>query len=263
VSVFESEPTGTAGISPFAVVLRGYARDQVDHRIAQLVDELDQERQKTEEVTRALQRLQRDGSARQQLPPSFVNLGAEAGKVLEQAGSAAEKLLGEAAERAQQIVTSAETRADDVVDAAEERAAELEEATHAALKEAEAERDRLRDEAAGLVDQARARAEQEAKALVDKALDEARLAWKKSERSRLLLEAETDRLETLRQITAEQLKRMQAQIGLALVETAADDDDFDIEVDDEQLGIAGIADDAEPEPEPTEQAQVQPAASPR
>jgi hypothetical protein len=55
--------------------------------------------------------------------------------------------------------------------------------------------------------------------MLDKAQEEATLAWQKAARERVLLEAETERLTTLRQRMVEQLGQVYAPLGLTLVDT--------------------------------------------
>ncbi|HKE99640.1 MAG TPA: DivIVA domain-containing protein [Actinomycetes bacterium] len=237
MSAFEADRVGesTSGARNFQTAMRGYDRQQVDQVVGDLVEQLEQERQRSEETTRALYKLQRDSKTRAS-QPSFVNLGEEAAKVLEQAGTAAEKLLGEAAARAQAIVDAAEQKAEDRIGEAEEHAAELEAAARQTLEDSQAERAQLEADAADTAEQVRSQAEQEAKAVVAEALDEARLAWQKAERKRLLVETETERLAMLRQVTIEQLGRVRSQLGLALLETEAEFED-----DEEERGAVRVA----------------------
>jgi hypothetical protein len=254
MSVFEPHKAAESpsGKRPFQRLQRGYARHQVDAVVNELSEQLDQERQRADEVTRALQDLQRE-SRKQQRAPSFVDLGAEAAKVLEQAGTAAEDLLAEAELRAQAIAEAAEAKAEARIRAAERLAEEHEETARQTLAEARAERSRLETEAADAVEQARAQAEVEAKSLVTEAFNDARLSWQKTERERLLIEGENERIQALHHVTVEQLRRVRTHLGLALLEA---------EVDLEDEGEAGA--DAGPEageaPEPEQPEQVEPAA---
>ena len=63
------------------------------------------------------------------------------------------------------------------------------------------------------------RADRDATALLDKAQEEATLAWQKAARERVLLEGETERLTTMRQRMIEQLGQVYAPLGLTLVDT--------------------------------------------
>jgi hypothetical protein len=65
----------------------------------------------------------------------------------------------------------------------------------------------------------RAQADRDAAATLDKAQEEATLAWQKAARERALLEAEMERLTTLRQRMVEQLGQVYAPLGLTLVDT--------------------------------------------
>ena len=220
------EPPGAAELTPgtsrFPIVRRGYDRDRVDGVVRKLAEQLEQQRQKTEEAIQAFDQLERQVRVRQQVPPSFADLGAEAAKVLEHAGTVAETLIGEAADRAQRIVEAADARADEVVGAAREQAAQIEQAGEQKVAAAEAEGARLTADAAEAAERVRTAAEREAKAVLSAALDEAGLARRQAESERLLVEAQTDRLQTLREVTVEQLRRMQTQLGLALLETATE-----------------------------------------
>jgi len=222
VSAFEpAEAAHDPGGVRFPIVMRGYDRHRVDDVVQDLVEQLAQEHQRAEAAMHALHEYELEIAHRQQAPPSFADLGLEAGKVFEQAGAAAEKLVADAADRAQLIVAEAEAKADDLLRAAEERAAELEQAARETLADAEDERARLALEAAEAVEEARAQAEQETKDLVAQALEEAGFGRQKAESERQLVETETKRLRTLRQFTIDQLRQMQAQLGLALTEVAA------------------------------------------
>src|SRR4029450_3489046 len=75
------------------VVMRGYDRWQVDNRFAEFTIQLERERGRAEELEDKLgdARAQLD-ALRDQPPPSFMHLGAEAAKLLEQAGEAAHRV---------------------------------------------------------------------------------------------------------------------------------------------------------------------------
>lgn len=204
----------------FPVTWRGYERHRVDAAVGELINQLADQQGRLEQLERELQRLEMEARYREDVPPSFADLGAEAAKVFEQAGAAAEELLGDAVAQAEAIIQTAEAKADEVVRSAEERAAELEQAAREMLADAEFERSRLEADAAEVAEQARARAEEETKALIGLAMARAESAWEKATTERSVVEAEINRLRTVRRFLGEQLKQMQAELGLAV--TAAD-----------------------------------------
>src|SRR3712207_3920704 len=89
VSEFDPEATHELQQSDtprFPVVMRGYDRYQVDSRFAELMVQLERERQRAEEVEARLHAARAElEELRGQPPPSFVHLGAEAARLLEQA----------------------------------------------------------------------------------------------------------------------------------------------------------------------------------
>jgi cell division septum initiation protein DivIVA len=211
-----SEPD--AGAGHFPVVLRGYERQLVDARLGELAGQLEQERRQR---TAAEQRLhQLDGgnvlAVRDQPTASFLSLGARAAKVFEEAGAVAERLIGEAQEQARLIIDTAQAEAAERLKAAEEQASELEQAARQTLGEAEAEQGRIEAEAAEAAEALLADTERDAGAARAAAQEEIRRAWQKADRERLLVEAEAQRLQTLRQILNEQLGQVHTHLGLAL-----------------------------------------------
>ena len=209
-----------ASVAQFPVVLRGYDRELVDLRVAELVARLQQERQYRREVEQALRQLQLDVEAnRGQLPGWFASAGDEVNQVLEQAGAAAKQLLTEAGKRVQVTIETAHGQAAERIKTAEDQANQLEQAAEATLAHAQRERVRLEAEAIQAADQARAQADRDAKALLSKAQDEAELAWLKASRERMLLQAEAERLAALRQTMVDRLQRVYAPLGLTLVDT--------------------------------------------
>jgi cell division septum initiation protein DivIVA len=215
-----SEPDGGAG--HFPVVLRGYDRQLVDARLGELAGQLEQERRQRTDAEQKFHQL--DGgnalAVRDQPTASFVSLGARAAKVFEEAGAVAERLIGEAQEQARAIVDAAQAEAAARLQAAEEQARELEHAAHERLAEAEAEQAQIEAEAVEAAQALRADADRDAKAERAQARDEIRRVWQKADRDRLLVEAEAQRLRTLRQILAEQLGQVHTHLGLALRATS-------------------------------------------
>jgi hypothetical protein len=72
-------------ILQFPVVLRGYERHLVDTRLAELLDQFDQQRRRADEAEQALQHLRQDMKEGLQLPEWFASVGAEVRQVGEQA----------------------------------------------------------------------------------------------------------------------------------------------------------------------------------
>ena len=211
-----SEPEGGAG--HFPVVLRGYDRQLVDARLGELAGQLEQERRERADTEQRLHQFH-GGNAlavRDQPTASFLSLGAKAAKVFEEAGAVAEQLIGEAQEQARAIIDAAQAEAAERLEAAEEQASELEQAARQTLTEAEADQARIEAEAAEAAEALLADADRAAEAERAAAREEIRRAWHKADRERLLVEAETQRLQTLRQILTEQLAQVQTHLGLAL-----------------------------------------------
>jgi cell division septum initiation protein DivIVA len=215
-----SEPDGGAG--QFPVVLRGYDRQLVDAQLGELARQLEQERRQRADAEQRLHQLD-EGNAlavRDQPTASFVSLGARAAKVFEEAGAVAERLIGEAQEQAGAIVDAARAEAAARLEAAAEQAGELEEAAQGRLAEAEAAQARIQAEAAAAAKGLLAEAERDAEAERAAAREEIQRAWHKADGERLLMEAETHRLQTLRQILADQLGQVQTHLSLALRATS-------------------------------------------
>jgi cell division septum initiation protein DivIVA len=211
-----SEPDGGAG--HFPVVLRGYDRQLVDAQLGELANQLEQERRQRDQAEQRLQQLDAGNAlaVRDQPTASFLSLGARAAKVFEEAGAVAERLIGEAQEQAGAIIDAAQAEAAARLEAAAEQARELEQAAQTRLAEAEAEQARIEAEAAEAAEGLLAHAERDAETERAAAREEIQRAWRKADNERLLVEAETQRLQTLRQILAEQLSQVQTHLSLAL-----------------------------------------------
>jgi cell division septum initiation protein DivIVA len=136
-----------------------------------------------------------------------------------EATAAAERLIAEAETRAQEAMDTSAAQAAARLTAAEEQASNLEQSAQETLAQAQAERARIQAEATAAAEELRAQADRDAAATLDKAQEEATLAWQKAARERVLLEAETERLTTLRQRMVEQLGQVYAPLGLTLVDT--------------------------------------------
>jgi cell division septum initiation protein DivIVA len=200
------------------VVLRGYDRQLVDTRLGELAGQLAQERRQRADAEHRLHQLDSDNAlaVRDQPTASFLSLGARAAKVFEEAGAVAERLIGEAQEQAGAIIDAAQAEAAARLEAAAEEARELEQAAQARLAEAEAEQARIQAQAAEAAEALLADAERDSEAERAGAREEIQRAWRKADNERLLVEAETQRLQTLRQILAEQLAQVQTHLSLAL-----------------------------------------------
>lgn len=215
-----SEPD--TGADQFPVVLRGYDRQLVDTRLGELAGQLEQERRQRADAEHRLHQLDTGNAlaVRDQPTASFLSLGARAAKVFEEAGAVAERLIGEAQEQARLIIDAAQAEAAERLKAAEEQASQLEQAARETLGEAEAEQARIEAEAAEAAEALLADAERDAGAARAAAQEEIRRAWQRADRERLLVEAEAQRLQTLRQILNEQLGQVHTHLGLALRATA-------------------------------------------
>ncbi len=243
-----SDPDGGAG--HFPVVLRGYDRQLVDAQLGELASQLEQERRQRAQAEQRLQQL--DGgnalAVRDQPTASFLNLGARAAKVFEEAGAVAERLIGEAQEQAGAIIDAAQAEAAARLEAAAEQARELEQAAQARLAQAEAEQARIEAEAAQAAQALVAEADRDAEAERAAAREEIQRAWRKADNERLLVEAETQRLQTLRQILAEQLAQVQTHLSLALRATgdwAEDEGGSDGDADQDEPTTAAVGADGQ------------------
>jgi DNA repair exonuclease SbcCD ATPase subunit len=155
----------------------------------------------------------------QRAQQTLAEAEAEADRRQAEATAAAERLIAEAETRAQEAMDEAAAQAAARLQAAEDQAGQLERSAQETLAQAQAERARMQAEATAAAEELRARAERDAAAMLEKAQEEATLAWQKAARERVLLEAETERLTTLRQRMVEQLGQVYAPLGLTLVDT--------------------------------------------
>ena len=219
MTAFDPNPASERdGEGHFPVVLRGYDRQLVETRLGELAGQLEQERRQRADAEQRLHQPDRDQAlaVRDQPTASFLSLGARAAKVFEEAGAVAERLIGEAQEQARLIIDAAQAEAAERLKTAEEQASELEQAARERLGEAEAEQARIEAEAAEAAAVLLTDAERDAKAARAAAQGEIRRAWQKADRERLLVEAEAQRLQTLRQILNEELGQVHTHLGLAL-----------------------------------------------
>ena len=112
MSVVEQGPMSNqdaeVGLPEFPVALRGYDRQQVDAFLKDLSIRVTAERRRAEQAERAAAQMRAElAGLRNQPPPSFEHLGAEAGRVLEQAREAAERTHEKA--MSEQLTMQAET----------------------------------------------------------------------------------------------------------------------------------------------------------
>jgi cell division septum initiation protein DivIVA len=247
MSAFEQE-TATAGgendsTRPrFQLARRGYDRQQVDRYVMELITLIEQQHQRAEHAERMLEQTRGELDERgEQQQPSFVHLGVEAGKVLEQAGASAEAIINEAKSRARSVIEDAEGQAAEVVQDAEQRVGELEEAARGTLEDAESRRDTLLRDAEQAATATRGRVDEEARIVLAEARDATNLVWQEAQQERSLVEAETTRLQAFRQDMLEHLTDVQARLtelladarglsGPAAVTVPVEDDA--VEVDD-------------------------------
>ncbi len=190
-------------VPEFVVSLRGYDRQQVDDWAKEMVTLLLRERQRATEAERSL-RLANE----EQPPPSFSHLGAHVAKILEDAGASAENMLADAAERAEEAIQAGEDEAGDIIKEAQQRAGRLEEAAQKVLETARAEGERVKAEATEDAEETRADADEAANAMLEEARESSEQLRNDAEQDRQAIEAEANRLETLRDRSLQQLGRL-------------------------------------------------------
>jgi cell division septum initiation protein DivIVA len=220
MSAGESDTAATPSDSAlqFPVVDWGYERRRVDSRVAELVQQLAQERRRGDQAERALSQLQLDIHAGRGQGPGGVALEADVAEVVEQAGVIAARVLAEAGRRIEATMAAAGAKAADRLKVAAEQASALEQRARQILAEAEMERARIQAAATRTAEQLRAQADREARALIAKAGEDAELAWQDAAHQRRLLQAQAEALATHRQRMVEQLGRLYAPLGLLVVE---------------------------------------------
>jgi cell division septum initiation protein DivIVA len=196
----------------FQLARRGYDRQQVDRYVMELITLIEQQHQRAEHAERMLEQTRGELDERGEQQPSFVHLGVEAGKVLEQAGASAEAIINEAKSRARSVIEDAEGQAAEVVQDAEQRAGELEEAARGTLEDAESRRDTLLRDAEQAATETRGRIDEEARIVLAEARDATNLVWQEAQQERSLVEAETTRLQAFRQDMLEHLTDVQARL---------------------------------------------------
>src|SRR6266511_1665576 len=114
MSVAQPGPATTPAVTlpRFPITLWGYERRYVDSFVTGLVEQLERERQRSDQAERGLRQLQQDiEQGRAQVPAWFSSVGEEIDQVLDNAGRAAAKLLAEAGRRIQAATDAADVQA--------------------------------------------------------------------------------------------------------------------------------------------------------
>lgn len=218
-----ANPSGSA--QQFPVVQWGYDPHVVDFRMAELVQQIVEERRRGDQAEKAVSQLQLGNLAGPaQGPDGGVGLEADVTEVFQQAGMVAARVLTEAGRRIEATITTAGDKAADRLKAAAQQAGALEQQARQTLAEGEMERTRIEAAACSAAEQVRARADREARAVVARAQEDAELSWQNAAHQRQLLEAEAEALATLRQRMVEQLGRLYDPLGLIVVDSAGAQD---------------------------------------
>jgi cell division septum initiation protein DivIVA len=254
------EPHGMAGfaagieIDPpdFPVVVRGYDRQRVNAYVQNLVARLTTEHDRAAEAEKA---------AANRQPPTFEHLGAEAMKVLELASGSADMLVAQAKQRGETIIEDAEGQAADLFEEAKQRAERLHAAARGTLSEAADERDRILAEANEQGLQIRTQAEDDASAMLEGARSESESLWQTVRDECSAIQAETQRLQALRERTMEHLTRVQTELDSLLVGLPEDTPDVSGEPDAPALDVEDVADTDPEATAETGQESAEPAES--
>jgi hypothetical protein len=184
---------------------------------AEVANQIEQERLRADEAEKRAYRVQIENKG----AASFSHLGTHVASILEEAGRSSENMLADAAERAQEAIEAAEEEAAEIIKAAEHRAGEIEGEARRTLEDARTEGTRVEEEALQAAEEMRAQAEQDARTVLEEARDATDMIWQEAERERLVVEAETIRLETLRHRSLEQLGRVYGHLESVLDEVRA------------------------------------------
>ena len=212
------------GVPEFPVALRGYDRTQVDAFVQDLTVRLTAERRRAEQSERAVAQMRTElAGMRDQPPPSFEHLGAEAGRVLASAGNAAKLLIEEAQSRGQAMVDEADAHATELIARAERRAAAVEAGASEILARAESERERILVDASESVAAIRGQAEDEAHSARQHARDAAERMLDRAATDRATMQAETERLRESRDRMLDYLGRIHSDLGELLAEAVQAD----------------------------------------
>jgi len=218
MSVFEPDNTDrsrdAAELPNFPVVLRGYDRQQVSAYVEELAANLEGERQRADQAERHMAQMQLEiSAARNQAPPTFEHLGAQAARVLEQAGESAERLVEEAQIRAEGFITDAQAQAADLVDVAEQQAEQLDREATQRLAEAGRQRDRMLTAAEHDAEQVRAAADSDARRMLAEARTLAERIRREAEAERSAIEAEADQLQDVHDSLLRHLSQVHGELG--------------------------------------------------
>lgn len=240
MSVFEPHTTAgfAAGIETdppdFPVVVRGYDRQRVNAYLQNIVSRLAAEHDRATQAEQAVANDQ---------PPTFEHLGAEAIKVLELASRSAEVLVEQARERGETIVQEAEGQAADLLEEAKQRAERLHAAARGTLREAADDRDRILAEASEGGKQIRTLAEDDARATLEEAQSASQRMWQKVRDECAAMQAETDRLQKLRDRTMEHLGHVRTELNSSLfVQPSEEEPDLTSLLD---VAVSDVSDGAE------------------
>jgi cell division septum initiation protein DivIVA len=213
------------GVPEFPTALRGYDRQQVDAFVHDLTIRLTTERRRAEQSERHANQLRAEVATlrESQGPPSFEHLGAEAGRVLAQAGNSAKLLIEEAQTRGREVVDAAESRAAALVERAERRAAELEAEASDTVAQAMAERERIVADGLQSVAEIRGEAEEEARTALQHAQHAAERTLALASDQQSAMRSETERLRESRDRMLEYLGRIHSDLGELLAEAVQAD----------------------------------------
>jgi DivIVA domain-containing protein len=215
-------------VPEFPVALRGYDRTQVDAFLQDQAARLNYEQRRAEQSERMVSQLRAELThlRESQGPPSFEQLGIEAGRVLAQAGTSAKVLIEEAQTRGRELVDAAESRAAALIERAERRAEELEADASDTVAQATAERERILVEAAESVAEIRGEAEEEARTALQHAQDAADRTLQRAAADQSVMREETERLRESRDRMLDYLGRIHSDLGELLAEAVQADADL-------------------------------------
>jgi cell division septum initiation protein DivIVA len=216
VSAFDPQPLAEPKLDlpEFVVVKRGVDRRQVEEWGRKLTSVIEQERRRADQAEKALYRMQIEAKG----TPSFSHLGSHVADIIEEAGRSAEKMLLDAAERAQEAIDGAEADGAEIITAAEAQAGEIEGAARQEAEQVRVEGVRIAEETRQAADAFRAQTEEEASSLLEEAREATDQLREETEQECAAVEAETRRLEVLRQRTHQRLGRMYGHLESVLEE---------------------------------------------
>jgi cell division septum initiation protein DivIVA len=219
------KPDVEVGVPDFPItMMRGYDRQQVDVFVQDLSVRLTAERRRAEQAERALAQLRSEVvGLRNPEPPSFEHLGAEAGRVLEQAGNSAKLLVEEARNRGLSMVEEAREHAAALIERAEGRVADLEAEAAETLNQAAAERERILAAATQSVEEARRHADEEVRAALRQAQESAERTLHAAMSEQAAMQADTARLRDARDRMLDYLGRINSDLGSLLAEAVQGD----------------------------------------